>query len=329
MTFGAESDAETARHILDHYHEAGGQFIDTADVYSRGVAEEIVGSWLRSKRPERMVIATKGRFAMGPGPEDSGAGAGHLRKAVDDSLRRLGMDAIDLYQLHAWDPGVRIEETLETLDGLVSAGKIRFIGVSNYTGWQLERVVQVATREGWPPIVSVQPQYNLLARDIEFDLLPPCLEHGIGVLPWSPLGGGWLTGKYLADQRPSGLTRLGEDQNRGVEAYDLRNTVRTWRVIDTVQSAADSRHVPMSQVALNWLRRRPGVTSILLGCRTVEQLTENLAALSWSLDDDEMRSLTEASAPGIPAYPYGFLEHEAEVDIWKRLGTRVEPPLQS
>lgn len=328
MTFGAESDEPTSHRMMDTYHDRGGRFIDTADVYSHGTAEEIVGSWLRSRRPEGVVVATKARFAMGSGPDESGAGPTHLRRAVDASLQRLGVDAIDLYQMHAWDPNVPIELTLTTLDDLVSEGKIRNVGVSNYTGWQLERAIQVSEREGWAPIVSMQPQYNLLAREIELDLLPVCLEHGLGVLPWSPLGGGWLTGKYKAEDRPSGTTRLGEDPGRGVEAYDLRNTERTWRVIDAVETIANRRDVPMSQVAMNWVRSRPGVGSVLLGCRTVEQLIENLGALEWDLDDSESKTLTNVSAPGMPTYPHGFLEHHAGVGIWKELGTRVTPPLE-
>ncbi len=327
MTFGAESDEETSHRILDAYYEGGGRFIDTADVYSQGVSEEIIGRWLAERRPDDVLIATKARFAMGERPEDRGAGRAYLNRALDASLSRLGVESIDLYQMHAWDPTSPIEETLQTLDEFVRAGKVRHIGVSNYSGWQLERAIQISSHHGWSPIVSMQPQYNLLAREIEWDLLPVCLEHEIGVLPWSPLGGGWLTGKYSPDQRPEGESRLGEDPGRGVEAYDLRNTERTWQVIAATREIADERGVSMSQVALNWVRNRPGVTSVLLGCRTVAQLEDNLGALSWNLDDSEMESLTRISAPGMPTYPYGFLESLAEVDTWEKLGTRVEPVL--
>ena len=223
MTFGAESDEETSHRMLDTYYERGGRFIDTADVYSQGVSEEIIGRWLAGSRRDDVVVATKARFAMGDTPEDRGAGRAYLTRALDASLKRLGVDVIDLYQMHAWDPGTPIEETLQTLDGFVKEGKVRNIGVSNYTGWQLERSIQISSHNGWTPIVSMQPQYNLLARELEWELLPVCLENGIGVLPWSPLGGGWLTGKYSPDERPQGESRLGEDPTRGVEAYDLRN----------------------------------------------------------------------------------------------------------
>lgn len=325
MTFGAESDETASFDILDAYVEAGGRFIDTADVYTEGAAEEIIGRWLstRSIRDE-VLLATKARFAMGDDPKDRGAGRAYLGRALEASLRRLGAETIDLYQMHAWDPDTPIEETLEALNGFVAAGKVRFIGVSNYMGWQLERAHLVAERNGWAPIVSLQPQYNLLAREIELEVLPVCIERGLGVLPWSPLGGGWLTGKYSSSDRPEGDSRLGEDPDRGVEAYDLRNTERTWRVLNVVESIAKDRNVSMGQVALNWLRNRPAVASVLLGCRTTAQLHDNLGALSWNLNDEEMQALNLASAPGMPDYPQGFLESYAGYDVWERLQTRTE-----
>ncbi|NNJ46706.1 MAG: aldo/keto reductase, partial [Acidimicrobiia bacterium] len=229
MTFGAEADEPTSHAILDRFVEAGGTFIDTADVYTRGVSEEIIGRWLAARGgTDGLTIATKARFPMSDDPADRGAGRAHLERAVDASLSRLGVDTIDLYQIHAWDPDTPLEETLATLNDLVKAGKIRFAGVSNYAGWQLQRAVLTARYEGWAPIVSLQPKYSLLSRDIELELLPLCLDQNIGVLPWSPLGGGWLTGKYTPVDRPVGATRLGENPSRGIEAYDLRNTDRTW-----------------------------------------------------------------------------------------------------
>jgi aryl-alcohol dehydrogenase (NADP+) len=325
MTFGAESDEETSRRMINLYYDAGGRFIDTADVYSRGVAEEIIGRWLASRSHEDVVVATKARFPMGDGPDDRGAGRAHLTQALDASLRRLGVESIDLYQIHAWDDAVPLEETLQALDSFVHAGKVRHVGVSNYTGWQLERAVQLTARHEWTPIVSLQPQYNLLAREIEWDVLPACLDHRLGLLPWSPLGGGWLTGKYSPETRPSGSSRLGEDPDRGVEAYDLRNKPRTWEVIGAVANLAERRGVSMSQVALNWVKGRPGVASVLLGCRTEAQLEDNLGALAWDLDEDEAAGLTRVSAPEMPTYPYGFLEKHAEVGIWRDLGTRSMP----
>ncbi len=322
MTFGAESDETTSHAILDRYHEAGGRFIDTADVYSRGASEQMIGRWLSRKADtDEVIVATKARFAMGEGPDMQGAGAEYLERALEASLERLGVETIHLYQMHAWDPKVPLEETLGALNSFVESGKVLVLGLSNYTGWQLERAVQIARHEAWAPPVSLQPQYNLLAREIELEILPVVIENGLGLLPWSPLGGGWLTGKYSRSERPKGETRLGEDPTRGVEAYDRRNNEQTWRILDVVAGVSEKRGVSMSQVALNWLRNRPSVSSVLLGCRTVSQLEDNLAALDWDLEPDEMDQLTALSAPGIPDYLQGFLTDSADVDIWKRLGT--------
>ena len=219
MTFGAESDEETAHAQLDLFVERGGNFIDTADVYSGGRSEEIIGRWLAA-RPgmrDRIVVATKGRFPMGDAPNDAGLSRTHLGRALDASLRRLGVDVVDLYQAHAWDPLTPIEETLGFFDDAVRAGKIRYAGVSNFVAWQLQKAALLAGDAA--PIVTLQPQYNLLVRDIELEIVDVCRNEGIGILPWSPLAGGWLTGKYTRDEPPTGATRLGEDPDRGMEAY--------------------------------------------------------------------------------------------------------------
>jgi aryl-alcohol dehydrogenase (NADP+) len=307
MTFGAESDEKIAHAQLDRFVERGGNFIDTADVYTRGAAEEIVGHWL-GDRPgvrDRVVIATKGRFPMGDGPNDAGLSRVHLSRALDASLRRLGTDVIDLYQAHAWDPLTPIEETLRFFDDAVRAGKIRYAGVSNFTGWQLQKAALLTQHLGLAPIVTLQPQYNLLARDIEWELIGVCENENIGVLPWSPLAGGWLTGKYRRDSAPTGATRLGENPQRGVEAYDRRNTERTWQVIDALRTVAERRGVSMGVVALSWLADRPAVTSVILGARTLEQLDDNLGAAGVHLTAEETRILDEASAPLVSDYPYG------------------------
>jgi aryl-alcohol dehydrogenase-like predicted oxidoreductase len=308
MTFGKESDRETSLAQLDRFVEAGGNFIDTADVYSRGVSEEIIGRWLAA-RPgarDRLVIATKGRFPMGDGPNDAGLTRTHLSQALDASLRRLGTDSVDLYQAHAWDPLTPIEETLGFFDDAVRAGKIRYVGVSNFVGWQLQKAALLARFSGLAPIVTLQPQYNLLVRDIEFELVDVCRNEDIGILPWSPLAGGWLTGKYLRDQTPVGATRLGEDPRRGMEAYAERNAQeRTWQVIDAVRQVAEGRGVSMSQVALAWVGGRPAVTSVILGARTLDQLDDNLAAADLRLSEKEASLLTEASSPIVSDYPYG------------------------
>jgi aryl-alcohol dehydrogenase (NADP+) len=308
MTFGNESDETVSHAQLDRFVEVGGNFIDTANVYSRGISEEIIGRWL-AKRPDvrdQLVLATKGRFAMGENPNDLGLSRVSLGRALDASLRRLGVETIDLYQAHAWDPLTPIEETLRFYDDAVRAGKIRYVGVSNFVGWQLQKAALLTQHLGLPPVVTLQPQYNLLVRDIEFELVPVCENENIGILPWSPLAGGWLTGKYARDSVPTGATRLGENPARGMEAYEGRNRQeRTWHVIDAVRSVAESRGVSMSQVALAWLNDRPAVTSVILGARTIEQLDDNLGAAGLHLSAEETQRLTDASAPIISDYPYG------------------------
>jgi aryl-alcohol dehydrogenase-like predicted oxidoreductase len=314
MTFGAETDERGAHEQLDRFVDAGGTLIDTADVYAGGRSEEIIGSWL-ADRPadvtEAVVLATKGRFPTDATPNGAGLSARHLTRALDASLQRLGVDAVDLYQAHAFDPYTPLDETLRTFDGFVRAGKIRYYGFSNFTAWQLTKAVHVARALNLAPPVTLQPQYNLLVREVEWEIVPAALDAGLGLLPWSPLGGGWLSGKYRRDERPSGATRLGEDPNRGMEAYDKRNREqRTWDVIDAVQTIAEKRGVSMAQVALAWVTDRPAVTSTILGARTVEQLADNLAAAALQLDEDERAALDVAGDLGVGDYPYGRLGRE-------------------
>jgi aryl-alcohol dehydrogenase-like predicted oxidoreductase len=309
MTFGSESDEQTSHAQLDAYVAAGGTLIDTADVYSAGASEEIIGRWLGKQTDalrSQVVVASKGRFPMGSGPNDAGLSRRHLRDALDGSLRRLRVDAVDLYQLHAFDPHTPLEETLQFLTDAVREGKIAYFGLSNYTGWQIQKVVDLAEFHALARPVTLQPQYNLLVREIEWEIVPACGSTGLGLLPWSPLGGGWLTGKYTRGARPAGATRLGENPERGVEAYDRRSTQqRTWDVIDAVESIARARGVTMAQVALAWLSGRPMVSSVILGARTVEQLQENLGAADLRLSAEETERLDAVSDPAPADYPYG------------------------
>ncbi|MEP6649413.1 MAG: aldo/keto reductase [Lapillicoccus sp.] len=309
MTFGAETDESGSHAQLDAFVAAGGTLVDTADVYTTGVSEEIVGRWLASRSGDArdaVVLATKGRFPMAAGPNDVGLSRRHLQTALESSLRRLGVDCVDLYQVHAWDPLTPIGETLRVLDDMVRAGKVRYVGLSNFTGWQVQKAVAVARAEGLEVPVTLQPQYNLLVREVEWEMVPACLDAGLGLLPWSPLGGGWLTGKYQRDARPTGTTRLGDNPDRGVEAYDRRSTQqRTWDVIEAVQQVATGRGVSMAQVALAWLVDRPSVTSVILGARTTEQLDDNLSAAGLHLEPDETAALDHASDPAPTDYPYG------------------------
>jgi aryl-alcohol dehydrogenase-like predicted oxidoreductase len=314
MTFGAETSAQDSHAQLDAFVEAGGTLVDTADVYSSGTSEEIIGGWLASRPAdmrERVVLATKGRFPMGDGPNDVGLSRRHLTSALDASLRRLGVERVDLYQVHAFDPWTPLEETLRFLDDAARAGKIHYSGLSNYTGWQLQRAVDVAERHGFAGPVTLQPQYNLLVREIEWEIVPAAQANGLGLLPWSPLGGGWLTGKYRRDERPTGATRLGENPDRGVEAYDRRSaSQRTWDVVDAVASVADELGVSMAQVALAWLVDRPTVTSVILGARTLEQLDDNLGAAGLHLSPEHTERLDAASDPQPADYPYGVPGNE-------------------
>jgi aryl-alcohol dehydrogenase-like predicted oxidoreductase len=309
MTFGTESDEGVSHAQLDAFFDAGGTLIDTADVYSGGVSETIIGRWLARQPPEirdRVVLATKGRFPMGPGPNDAGLSRRHLRDALDASLRRLSTDFIDLYQVHAFDPHTPLEETLEFLTDAVRAGKINYVGLSNYTGWQLQKIVDLAEFRGLATPVTLQPQYNLLVREPEWEIVPACQSTGLGMLPWSPLGGGWLTGKYKRDTPPTGATRLGENPDRGVEAYARRSTQeRVWDVVDAVEEISGDLGASMAQVALAWLVDRPCVTSVILGARTVEQLHDNLGAADLHLGAAETERLDAVSDPAPADYPYG------------------------
>jgi aryl-alcohol dehydrogenase-like predicted oxidoreductase len=308
MTFGTETDEKDSHAQLDRFVEAGGTLVDTADIYSAGASEEIIGAWF-ADRPhdvtERVVLATKGRFPTAGSPNSDGLSARHLSRALDASLARLGLDTIDLYQAHAFDPWTPLDETLRTLDGFVRSGKIRYYGLSNFTGWQLTKAVHRARALNLVAPVTLQPQYSLLVREIEWEIVPAAQDAGLGLLPWSPLGGGWLTGKYRRDERPTGDTRLGDNPERGMEAYQRRSTARTWDVIDAVQQVAERRAVPMAQVALAWVAARPAVTSVILGARTPAQLDANLASAELTLTDEETTALDRASELPATDYPYG------------------------
>ncbi len=310
MTFGAETDEPVAHRQLDRFAEAGGTLVDTADVYGGGMSEEIIGRWLASRPAavtEPVVLATKGRFGLDNSPNGSGNSARHLTRALEASLRRLGVEAVDLYQLHAFDPLTPVEETLRTLDGFIRAGQVRYYGLSNFTGWQLTKLMHLARALNVAEPVTLQPQYSLLVREIEWEIVPAAADAGLGLLPWSPLGGGWLSGKYKRAERPSGATRLGEDPDRGMEAYGRRGTPRAWEVIDAVQKVASERGVSMAEIALAWVTARPGVTSTILGARTVTQLEANLRAADLRLTAEETAVLDAASDPQPADYPYGEL----------------------
>lgn len=305
MTFGREADEATSKAMLDRFLDAGGNFVDTADVYSDGVSEEITGRALGARRAE-VVLATKVRFPTGPGPNDVGLSRRHIRLGVEASLRRLGTDWIDLYQVHCWDERTSLEESLSTLDDLVHEGKVRYIGASNFAAWQLAKAIGVSALHGWEAFASLQPEYSLITRDIERELLPLCRTEDLAVLPWSPLGGGILTGKYRPGEDLPAGTRGGETEEPITFTYRLDE--RAWKVVDAVRKVAGEIGKTEAQVALNWVVTQRGVTAPIIGVRNVSQLDDNLGAVGWTLDKEQRVALTWASA--FPrGYPYDFIEY--------------------
>ena len=299
MTFGGtggfasvgSTGVDDARRQVDLCLEAGVNLIDTADVYSDGLSEEIVGQVLRGRRDE-VLVATKVRMAMGPGPNDAGLSRHHILAGCEASLRRLGTDHIDLYQVHEWDGVTPLEETLEALDLLVQAGKVRYVGASNYTGWQLMKALGTAERTGLPRFVSEQIFYSLQARDAEYELIPAAVDQGLGVLVWSPLSGGLMSGKYRRGQQPPAGSRQLTDWNEP-PVYDQEKLYDTVEVL----TAVGAEHgVSAAQVALAYLLGRPAVTSLIVGARTTEQLADNLAAADLVLGAEERDQLDQVSA---------------------------------
>ncbi|MDQ3316115.1 MAG: aldo/keto reductase [Actinomycetota bacterium] len=311
MTFGREADEEDSKKLVARFLEAGGNFIDTADVYTRGVSEEITGRAIKSVRDD-VVLATKVRFPMGEGPNDVGLSRKHVTQGCEDSLRRLGTDYIDLYQVHCWDAATPLEETLDALADLVRAGKVRYIGVSNFTAWQLVKSVGLSDALGLERFVCLQPQYSLIERNIEYEILPACLEEGLGVIPWSPLGGGFLSGKYRRDARPPEDSRIAGAEEEQEEHWDRRATERNWNVLDVVGEISESTGKSYAQISLNWLLRQPAVTAPIIGARTLEQLDDNLGAAGWELDGDQVRRLSEAGALE-DTYPHRFIRNAQRV----------------
>src|SRR5688572_1903350 len=305
MTFGGKDhfrqvgsvQVEEARRHVDLCLEAGVNLFDTADVYSQGASEEILGQALGRRRDE-IILATKAHGRIGDGPNDVGQSRHHLIRACEASLRRLGTDYIDLYQLHGFDALTPLEETLQALDDLVRSGKVRYIGCSNYSAWHLMKALCISEREGLERFVSQQVYYSLVARELEYELVPLALDQGIGSLIWSPLSGGFLTGKYRrgeAGPRDTRRPRRGDpgtiDEERG------------FAIVDVLEEIAQDRDASIPQVALNWLLHKPGVSSVLIGARREEQLVDNLKAATWKLTPEELQRLDEVSAVP-PIYPY-------------------------
>jgi len=307
MTFGRETIERTSYQILDRFLAAGGNFIDTADVYSQGLSETILGSWLKQQKRDDLVIATKIRFPMGDGPNDYGLSRKHILAGVDASLKRLETDYIDLYQVHRWDPDTPLEETLSTLNDLVRAGKVRYLGCSNFKGWHLQKAIDLCRANRWEPFSSLQPLYNLLDRVIEWELVPICQNEGVAIIPWSPLRGGWLSGRYQRGMAgPEKGSRVHTAGEKGwSETWEVYANERTWGIIDEMFAVAREVGKEPVQVALRWLMQRPGVTAPIIGVRTMAHLESNLGSVGWELDPTQMQRLDQVSDLR-PPYPYDF-----------------------
>jgi len=293
-----EVGLEEARRQIDMCLEAGVNLIDTADVYSNGASEEIVGAALGGKRKGGVLIATKARFPMGDGPNDRGLSRHHLIEACEASLRRLKTDVIDLYQVHEWDGLTPLEETLEALDMLVRHGKVRYVGCSNYSGWHLMKALHVSERDRLPRFVSQQIHYTLEAREAEYELAPLSLDQGLGILVWSPLAGGLLSGKHRRDTTPEGTRQLA-----GWTEPPIRDQDRLWNIVDALVETAGELNISAAQVALAWTLGRPAVASVVIGGRNEKQLRDNLGAAEVKLSDAQRERLDQVSAPPL-LYPY-------------------------
>jgi aryl-alcohol dehydrogenase-like predicted oxidoreductase len=312
MLMGEQTPAADAPGILDAFLAAGGNFIDTADTYGDGTSERTLAPWLALHRDE-VVVATKVRFPVSD-PGGSGLSPDRIARACDASLRRLGIDVIDLYQVHGPDPDVPIEATLAALDQLVRAGKVRALGASNFPAWLLAWAVAFQDREGLSPFVSLQPQYSLVERSIEVELLPFCRAAGLGVLPWGPLGAGFLTGRYERGAEPDPDSRIGYAGDDLEEALHRRGTEANFRAVDEARAVADELGATVPQVAIAWLLHQPGITAPILGPRTLGQLEDLLPAADLALSPEHLDRLGQWTAPP-ESYPHRMLTEQAGIDF--------------
>jgi aryl-alcohol dehydrogenase-like predicted oxidoreductase len=313
MIFGEDgpraTPPEEADRMIHYYLEAGGNHIDTANVYAGGRSEEIVGGALKDKR-KQVVLATKVRFATGNGPNDQGLSRAHILQAVEASLLRLRTDYVDLLYMHCWDPLTPLEESLRAFDDLVSSGKVRYIGVSNFKAWQLMKALAISDLRGWSRFSAAQYQYSLVVRDIEREFQDLLASEGVGLVPWGPLGGGFLSGKYGRDQRPTKPEdgRLATQPDTDEEAWVRRATEHNWQILETVESViANHPGATHSQVSLAWLLAQPAVASVVIGPRTMAQIKDNLDSADLVLSMEELSRLDQASAME-EGYPYRFIK---------------------
>ena len=310
------TDVDEARRLIDRCIDVGVNLFDTADVYSAGASEKVLGEALNGRR-QRVVLATKVNGRMGEGPNDAGLSRRHIISGCEDSLRRLGTDWIDLYQVHSWDGHTPLRETLSALDSLVQSGKVRYIGCSNYSGWHLMKALAVSDRLHLERYATQQIDYSLLVREAEYELVPIAIAEGVGILVWSPLAGGFLSGKFRRGEPAPEGTRFAAQGDQG--RYDLE---RAYDIVEVVRGIAEAHSVSPAQVSLNWLTRRAGVSSVIVGARTEEQLIDNLRAATWTLTDEELQQLNDLTQPRI-IYPYWHQQFSAAgrlgpADTWPR-----------
>ncbi|WP_026560305.1 aldo/keto reductase [Bacillus sp. J37] len=303
MTFGKEVNEEDSINMIHRFLDQGGNFIDTADVYVGGESEKIVGKAIKERRSE-VVLATKVRMRVGPHPNDFGYSRRRIMEGIDQSLKRLNTDYLDLYQLHVWDHLTPIEETIRTLDDLVSSGKVRYIGCSNFLAWQMMKALSYSDFQNMVRFISIQPQYSLINREMDREILPLCKEENVGIIPWAPIGGGFLTGKYRKGESPnSGRLSNGV----GESSWENRANEKNFAILEAVQGIAHSLDKTPAQVALRWLLQKEEITSPIFGASSLEQFEENMGSIGWELTEEQWNQLDEISK--LPSeYPTRFLE---------------------
>jgi aryl-alcohol dehydrogenase-like predicted oxidoreductase len=309
VTFGGRGEfkiwgelgQKEANTLVNMSIEAGINFFDTADGYSNGKSEEILGKALGNRRKD-IILATKVRAVVGPGPNDVGLSRHHIVEGCNASLKRLGTDYIDLYQVHSFDPNTALEQTLRALDDLVRQGKVRYTGCSNFTAWYLMKALAISDKHGWERFATLQAHYSLVARELENELVPLCLDQGLGILIWSPLGSGFLTGKYRRGKPWPQGTRLSDPQSELIQ-FDQQ---KGFDIVEELDRIAQAHQATVAQAALNYLLRKQGVTSVIIGARTAEQLADNLKTTDWQMTPEEVARLDEISKPP-KIYPYWFL----------------------
>ncbi|MCK4446120.1 MAG: aldo/keto reductase [Candidatus Marinimicrobia bacterium] len=313
MTFGRETDEQTAIAMVDRFEEVGGNFIDSADAYGSkpGLSEEIVGKALKRRRQD-FILATKVNFPTGPGPNDRGLSRTHIMQAIDASLKRLQTDYIDIYFIHCWNSITPLEDSLFTLDNLVKSGKVRYLGASNFAAWKLMKALGISDRFGWQRFVCFQLQYSLVIRHIEPEFFPLCQEEGLGIVTWSPLGGGFLSGKYTKSKQPpsqgriAGVEKREEYREKSEDSWQKRATEQNFRILEEIGKIAKKHGKSYAQIALSWIRAKPEITAPIIGARTMAQLEDNLGCIEWELTEEEVECLDKVSSIEEP-YPYRFI----------------------